>query len=41
MKKRDFIKNLGAFGLLPFTGNSPLNNEDLLGNHSYTNGNSE
>ena len=41
MKKRDFIKNLGAFGLLPFTGNSPLNNEDLLENHSYTNGNSE
>ena len=41
MKKRDFIKNLGAFGLLPFAGNSPLNIEDLLENHSYTRGNSE
>lgn len=32
MKKRDFIKNLGAFGLLPFSGDLSLNNENLLKN---------
>lgn len=30
MKKRTFIKNLGAIGLFPFSNNLSLNNEDLL-----------
>ena len=41
MKKRDFIKNLGAFGLLPFRANISLNNTVLPEERINTEGYSE
>ncbi len=41
MKKRAFIKNLGAFGLLPFSSNIPLSDEGLLEKFINTKGYSE